>query len=120
MHFNALRSIIKNIRSEVHCPHCDATYTNDDLSVVSAVDNRCVLLAQCHDCHTPILITAAINERKAGQAEQIVTEKRYLQDVREEDFVSSDDVLKIHEMLKDYKGDLGQLFHQEDSSKGQS
>ena len=118
MNFNSLRSIIKNIRSEVRCPHCDGTYTNDDLSVVSAVDNRCVLLAQCHQCHTPILITAAINERHAGQKDEIVTEKRYLQDVREEDFVSSDDVLKIHELLKEYKGDLSQLFRGGEEQKG--
>ena len=111
MNFNALRAIIKNIRSQVTCPHCNNTYSNEDLSVVSAIDNRCVLLAQCESCHTPILITAAINENpKNGAPESIITEKRRLEELREEDIVSSDDVIKIHQLLKDHKGDLSDLF----------
>ncbi|MDD4351489.1 MAG: hypothetical protein PHU71_00700 [Candidatus Gracilibacteria bacterium] len=111
MDFNALRAIIKNIRSQVTCPHCENSYANEDLSVVSAIDNRCVLLAQCNHCSTPILITAAINEPlKGSNKARIVTEKRLLEEVRDEEVITPDDVLKIHELLKDYKGDLEQLF----------
>ena len=109
MNFNSLRAIIKNIRNQVSCPHCENSYSNEDLSVVSAIDNRCVLLAQCNHCATPILITAAINDNRGGQG-SIITEKQQLEDMREEDFVSTDDVIKIHKVLKDFKGDLNDLL----------
>lgn len=110
MNFNSLRAIIKNIRNQVSCPHCENSYSNEDLSVVSAIDNRCVLLAQCNHCSTPILITAAINEGQEGEGGAIVTDKQRLEDIREEDFISTDDVIKIHKILKDFKGDLSDLL----------
>lgn len=107
MNFNQLRAIVKNIRSQIHCPTCDSTYLSEDISVVSAVANRCVLVAQCTQCRMPILVTASLsNVDEPITNEHIVTEHRLLKEIREEDLISSDDVLDMHQFLQGFSGDL--------------
>jgi len=107
MNFNQLRAIVKNIRSQVTCPTCEGHYTSEDLSVVSAVANRCVLVAQCKKCQMPILITATLsNADEPSGVDSIHTEQKALSEVREEDLISSDDVLDMHQFLQGFKGDI--------------
>ena len=107
MNFNQLRAVIKNIRSQIKCPTCDNSYATEDVSVVSAVANRCILVAQCTHCKLPILVTATLsNIHEHPASDSIVTEHKLLADVREEDFISTDDVLDMHQFLKSFSGDI--------------
>lgn len=107
MNFNQLRAIIKNIRSQIQCPTCNGAYTSEDISVVSAVANRCVLVAQCVSCNMPILVTATLSSLdQPVRDDNIVTEHKLLKEIRTEDLISSDDVLDVHQLLKEYSGDI--------------
>lgn len=107
MNFNQLRAIIKNIRSQIHCPTCDGAYTSEDISVVSAVSNRCMLVAQCVNCKMPIMVTATLSNMNQEPSDQnIVTEHKLLKEVRDEDLISTDDVLDIHQFLREFQGDI--------------
>lgn len=115
MNFTSLRAIIKNIKTHVRCPQCDNTYSNDDLSVISSVADRSIIVAQCNNCGTPILITATIKlHSEADNFPEIVTEQRKLEDIRDEDIVSSNDVLDVHALLKEHKGDLSEIINNDE------
>lgn len=114
MNFQGLRSVIKNIKSHISCPHCDNTFSDEDINVISSVGDRCVLVAQCIDCQTPILVTASIKNPSESEnddfKEQIFTEQQRLASFDGENIVTSDDVVNIHQCLKDFKGNFKELF----------
>ena len=115
MNFIQLKAIIKNIKTHVTCPKCHSNYSSKDLSVLSSMGNRCLVVAKCEECGTPIMISATIRHEGEDKLDprKIITEQRKLMDIKEineEDIVSSDDVLKIHQLLKNYSGDFKSLF----------
>lgn len=93
-----LKAIISTVTSTVRCPHCDGGYDEDHLVVVSAIDARAILVAQCHACSASILVTAAV---------QAVPAVRQLKDG---EVVSLDDVSSIHRVLQEFKGDISSLI----------
>lgn len=101
MNVSSLRAIIKNVEDTVTCPSCSASYTDSELTVVSAIDQRCILVAQCRSCPTAILITAAVQQvsRPATDAERAASGES----------VTVDDVVSVHEILKDFTGDISSL-----------
>ena len=109
MNYSGLRAIIKNIKTSVACPGCDSRFGNDDLAVVSAVDDRCIIVAQCPSCNSAVLITASLQQKKDGDADSAGTHHMHIHAMDEEATISSDDVVSIHELLKDFKGDLAAL-----------
>lgn len=108
MNFTALRAVIRNIKSHVSCPNCDNSYSNDDISIVSSIGDRCVIVAQCDYCKTSILITASLTpSAQEGGTTNINTNVEQLDP---EQIVTSDDVMNVHQFLKDFKGDFGDIM----------
>lgn len=113
MNYTGLSAIIKSIKSSVTCPNCESGYSNDDLAVVSAIDERCIVVAQCPDCSSAILITAALQTKHdMSETDQMgigMDSSLEVDYIDEEALVSSDDVVSVHEVLRDFKGDLKKL-----------
>ncbi len=107
MNFTSLRAVIRNIKSHVNCPQCDNSYSNDDINVISAVGEKCVIVAQCDYCKTSILITA--NLSMAGQ-EPNPSIKTSVQSMETKEIVTSDDVMDVHQFLKDFKGNFDEIL----------
>ena len=107
MNYSGLRAIITSIKSSVICPSCEGAFGDDDLAVVSAIDERCVVVAQCASCHSAILVTAAL--QAPGAVRQPQAKNSFLVQQTEDGEVSRDDVVSIHELLKDYSGDITAL-----------
>lgn len=114
MNFIQLRAIIKNIKTHVTCPKCNGNYASKDLSVLSSMGNRCLIIAKCDECDTPIMISAVVRyEGDLKEPRNIITEQRKIMDIKdieESDMVSTDDVVQIHQLLKNYSGDFSEIF----------
>jgi hypothetical protein len=110
MNYSGLQAIISSIKDSVSCPHCQGSYGDDDLAVVSAVDERCVIVAQCPSCHAAILVTAALQKDQDGtQTPDMVKRASILVRKTAEGQVNPDDVVSIHELLKNFSGDIAAL-----------
>ncbi len=109
MNFTSLRAVIRNIKSHVNCPHCDNSYSNDDINVVSAVSDKCVIVAQCDYCKTSILFTANLNPHRSEQSNPPAINTR-VERMETKEIVSSDDVMDVHHFLKDFKGNFDEIL----------
>ena len=109
MNFTSLRAVIRNIKSHVNCPQCDNSYSNDDINVISAVGEKCMIVAQCDYCKTSILITAnlSLSNPDATAPQNISTT---VQSMETKEIVSSDDVMDVHQFLKDFKGNFDEIL----------
>lgn len=109
MNFTSLRAVIRNIKSHVNCPQCDNSYSNDDINVISAVGEKCMIVAQCDYCKTSILITAnlSLSNPDTSVPQNISTT---VQSMETKEIVSSDDVMDVHQFLKDFKGNFDEIL----------
>ncbi len=110
MNFTSLRAVIRNIKSHVNCPQCDNSYSNDDITVVSCIGDKCAIVAQCDYCKTSIMITASLTPQGMTTG---VTKKELNADVTKlesQEIVNSEDVMQVHEFLKNFKGNLGDML----------
>jgi len=104
MNARALKAILSHVVEAVSCPNCSARYDDEQLTVVSSIDERCIVVAQCSGCPAAVLITAVVHPLSAG--DHTAPSIEHLDHTR----VSSSDVQSIHELLKDFKGDLSRLM----------
>jgi len=108
MNFDQLREIIKNVKTRLTCSSCNSNYLNEDIHVLNAIADKCVLLVNCKECGTPMLVTATVNQNKlsfshdeVNQNKSKISEKALV-----EQEITCDDVLEIHGFLKDFDGDF--------------
>ena len=106
MNFHQIREIIKNIKERLTCTSCESNFSNEDIYILSAVAEKCVILINCHECSNPIIVTATVNSKQTVLGDSITEMKVPVQDVEEADLVTTDDVLEIHSFLKDFNGDF--------------
>lgn len=110
MNFTSLRAVVRNIKSHVNCPHCDNSYSNDDITVISCIGDKCAIVAQCDYCKTSILITASLSPQGTGTSVTTQKVQANIEKLDSQQIVSSDDVMKVHEFLKTFKGNLGDML----------
>lgn len=82
---------------------------SEDLHVISSIGNKCLVVAKCRDCNTPILVTAVIKHEHDPEHREIVTEEQSIIELPD-DVITSDDVVNVHEILSSYDGDIRNLF----------
>ncbi len=110
MNFEQLRSVVKNIKGKMICPACGLNFENEDIHVVSSVHDKSVLMVRCHDCHTPLLVTATLHAPAQVNHEVSAEILRNHEKSNSNEEVVVDDVLNIHEFLKDFSGDFNETF----------
>lgn len=110
MNFTSLRAVIRNIKSHVNCPQCDNSYSNDDITVVSCVGDKCAIVAQCDYCKTSIMITASLSPQGVTTGISKKDANTNVTKLESQEIVNSEDVMQVHEFLKNFKGNLGDML----------
>jgi len=108
MNFEQLREIIKNIKTNLTCSSCGAGFINEDIHILSSTGDKCILMVHCQECKNPMLVTASINSKNSK-----LTSNPYhnITELNEDgEIVSSDDVLEVHDFLKDFDGDFAKIL----------
>lgn len=103
--------LIKRLMSSIKCSSCGQHYEVDNVDVLGHNDDLWFLRVLCSSCHIQCLVAAIVKEEKVTE---IVT------DLTKEELskftgvgVAGDDVLDMHDFLKDFDGDFSRLFGQE-------
>jgi hypothetical protein len=106
-------SVIKRLIASIRCSTCGQHYEEDHINVLEHSEELWFLRVFCSSCHVSSLVAAVV--REGEQAEVVVD----LTEAELDRFrgggmgeVSVDDVLDMHNFLKDFDGDFPRLFRQ--------
>ncbi len=108
MNFQDLRIIVGQIKKNVTCPKCKAHYTDEDIEIIGALaDEQHFFHASCEKCETESVINVTLhfdgndmmlpNLKKLGSAPRM-------------GHISSNEVLDMHNFLKQFDGDFDKIF----------
>ena len=120
MNYEHLRTIIKNIKQQMTCSHCQANFINEDIQVVSVNNNKAIMVIRCNECGGPVMITASLTSGKISNTskEDMIEVLPQLEDIpectAEHGEILVDDVVDIHEYLKNFEGSFSEVFEKEE------
>lgn len=102
-----LETIIENIIQNVPCSKCQEHFTPQDLSVMAAKSDKCVIAGQCPSCSCPMAVT--VNVSRSGEAHGAVANpaSQMVDSIQSnKQYAQNGDT----EYLKDFNGDFIELF----------
>ena len=102
-------SLIKKLMTSIKCGVCGHRYEVDNINVLSHDKDLWFLNTICSSCHTRCLIAAIVRE---GKAPEVITDlsEAELSRFRNAGKLTADDVLDMHDFLKNFDGDFSRLF----------
>ncbi len=103
MNFAELKEIIKYLKKAVPCSTCNKKLLNEDIRVLSTYGGEALFYIKCHNCTNQLIVHITILERTSERS-SINIETRKAGDI------SQNDILDIHNFLKQFNGDFKQLF----------
>ena len=104
-------SLIKKLVASVKCSVCGQHYEAGNIDVLGHEEDLWFLRVSCSACNTQYLVAAIIRE---GRVPEVITDltEAELDRFRNMDKLTPDDVLDMHNFLKDFDGAFSQLFSQ--------
>jgi Pyruvate/2-oxoacid:ferredoxin oxidoreductase delta subunit len=104
-------SLIKKLITSIKCDACGQYYLEDCIDIIEHKEDLWFLKVFCSFCHVRSLVAAIIKEDKKAEVITDLTEAE-LDKFRDMERVRVDDVLDMHNFLKDFDGDFPRLFRQ--------
>jgi predicted RNA-binding Zn-ribbon protein involved in translation (DUF1610 family) len=98
MRINELKSIIRHLKKTFPCPECGHIFREKDIDIVAILKNTIVMEAICPECGARSIVRVSIMQN--GK------ELSYSHQSGEIGPISKDDVLDMHNFLKNFKGDI--------------
>ncbi len=104
-------SLIKKLVASVKCSVCQQRYKVGNIDVLGHENDLWFLRVSCPACDTQYLVAAIIREDRVTEVITDLTETE-LDRFGNMDRLTPDDVLDMHNFLKDFDGAFSQLFSQ--------
>jgi len=104
--------LIKKLMASIKCGVCGQHYEVANIDVLGHQESLWFLKAFCPACHTQCLVAAVIKEDRPPEVITDLT-KAELDKFEDMGVLTADDMLDMHNFLKDFSGDYFQLFNQE-------
>ncbi len=103
-------NLIKRLIASTKCSVCGQHYEPDNISVLSHHEELWFLRASCSACHTQYLVAAIIKEDRTPELVIDLSEAE-LDRFRNMGAATADEMLDMHNFLKNFNGDFSQLFN---------
>jgi len=100
---------IKHLITNIKCAVCQSHYEPEDIHIIDHHDERWVMAVTCGQCHTQGLIFAIIKETEESESIIELTLEEWNR-FRKMSQIDADDVLDMHEFLRDFDGDFVSLW----------
>lgn len=100
---------IRRLVATMKCAVCGRRYTASNINVLGHKDEMWFLSVSCPACNTYGLVAAVIKGDKEPAFVTDLTEAEYAK-FKSSEHIHADDVLDIHNVLKDFDGDFIKLF----------
>ena len=104
-------SLIKKLIASIKCGSCGQHYEEDNIDVIEHSQEVWFLRVFCSSCHVKCLVAAMIRGEEKAEVITDLTEAE-LDKFRYGDAVGENDVLDMHNFLKDFDGDFPSLLRQ--------
>ena len=104
-------SLIKKLITSVKCTVCGQLYELDNIDVLGHEEGLWFLRVFCSACNSESLVAAVIEENRKPEIITDLTETE-LDKFKNAGVLTADEVLDMHNFLKDFNGDFSRLFHQ--------
>lgn len=104
-------NLIKRLMASIKCSACGQRYEIDNIDVLGHQEDLWFLRVFCSTCRTQCLAVVVIKEGRAPEFITDLTEVE-LDKFRNAGMVSADEVLDMHNFLKNFDGNFSQLFSQ--------
>lgn len=104
-------NLIKKLMASMKCNVCGQHYEADNIEVLGHEENLWFLRISCVACHTQYLAAAVIKEDSAPEVVTDLTEAE-LDKFRNMGGLTADELLDMHNFLKDFDGDFSRFFNQ--------
>ena len=104
-----IEDVIKDLMASMECDICGERYGVDNVDIISHEEDLWFLRVICPACQTQCLVTAVIRE---GGTPQVITDltETELDGFRDVGVLTADEVLDVHNFLKEFDGDFSRLF----------
>jgi hypothetical protein len=101
--------LIRRVMASMKCGVCGQCYEPDNISVLGHQEDLWFLRVFCSACHTQYLVAAVIRE---GKMPEVITDltKAESGKFRNAARLTADEMLDMHNFLKDFDGDISRLF----------
>ena len=96
---------VKHLIASIPCAVCQHCYEPDDVRVVERHGEMWVMAVTCDHCGTQGLVFAMIQEGEKPEVVNELTSQEWAR-FREMPQIDADDLLDVHEFLRDFDGDF--------------
>ena len=104
-------SLLKKLMATIKCGVCGRGYDTENVDIVGREENLWFLKALCPHCHTECLVAAVVKREKVPENTGDLT-RAELKRFAGAHALTGDDLLDMHNFLKDFNGDFSRLFNQ--------
>jgi hypothetical protein len=104
--------LIKRLMASIKCDVCGQRYEVDNIDILGHQEDLWFLSVFCPACYARCLVAAVIRKDRVPEVTTDLTSAE-LGKFGSVAKVTTDDVLDMHNFLKDFDGDLSQLFSRE-------
>ena len=106
------RELIKHLVASIPCTVCQHYHEPGDVRIVEHHGDMWIMAVKCDHCGTRGLVLAMIQEGKKPETVHELTSQEWAR-FREMPQIDADDLLDVHEFLRDFEGDVVGLFEDE-------
>lgn len=119
MRDSANHPLIRYLVTRIRCAICKTRYRPQDIHILAHQGESWLMAVECHECHTQGLVFAVVQE---GEAQPVVTELTPEEQAKFQEMppLDADDVLDVHQFLRDFNGDFIKLFRCQTSTENEN
>jgi hypothetical protein len=100
--------LIKRLMASMKCESCGQHYEVYNVDVLGHREDLWFLRVHCSACHTQCLVAAIVKESRMSE---VVTDlSEFELDEFKDNVIEIDDVLNMHNFLKDFDGNFSRLL----------
>ncbi|GAI18948.1 unnamed protein product [marine sediment metagenome] len=103
--------LIKRLIASIKCNVCGQHYEVDNIKVLDHHQDLWFLSVFCSACYTRYLVAAVIKQDRVPEVVTDLTEIE-LDKFKNVDRLTTDELLDMHNFLKNFDGDFSRLFRQ--------
>ena len=107
-------TVIKNLMASTKCVVCGQRYEVNNIDILGHHEDLWFLRVLCSACCTQFLVAAVIKE---GRKPEVITDltEAELDKFRNVGVLTADDILDMHDFLKNFDSDFSRLFTQQEA-----
>jgi len=110
MNFHDLKIIVGQIKKNVKCPKCSSRYSDEDIELIGGLgDEQHFFHTTCMKCQSESVVNVSLQFDNNG-APTIPNDLKRLGSAPRMGHISADEVLDMHNFLKQFDGDFNNLF----------